>query len=73
MSENHTLYIKYFSQNYALKPVLLPHANTQALAKLNVTSWVCQIACQCAYVSVCFTCQRAKNVPTSHFYLPAFQ
>ena len=38
MSENHTLYIKYFSQNYALKPVLLPHANTQALAKLNVTS-----------------------------------
>ena len=28
MYGNHLLYIKYFSQNYALKSALLPHANS---------------------------------------------
>ena len=29
--------------------------------------------CWCACVSTCFTCQRTKRVPTSHFYVPTFQ
>ena len=28
MCENHSLYIKYFSENEALKSAIFPHANT---------------------------------------------
>ena len=45
MSENHTLYIKYFSQNYALKSVL-PN---------------CMPVCLCFSVFYMATCQKCAN------------
>ena len=41
MRKNHTLYIKYFSLNYALRSALLPHAKTPSpdVPECNQSLW----------------------------------
>ena len=58
MCDRHSLYVKYFSQNYGLNSALLPHANTQSPGVTNVSSCygsdlnvsMNQTSCSCAEI-----------------------